>query len=178
MDRVKKKIEPKERKSRSKMEKEDFYHKANGKCYYCKKFIPSPNEMILDHKIPISRYGSDEDENIAVACKRCDHIKGTFTEKEFRAHNLGYGRKKPFGHGKGMPPTMRSLRIIMSNMRPESRTKKILTRVLNGERVNITEYPRYVNPRRNGDRLRIKLKTYSNKYAFLKMEGMEIWKSR
>lgn len=47
---------------------------SDGKCYYCgKKF--SPEELTMDHKIPISRGGKSEKNNLVPACKECNNKK-------------------------------------------------------------------------------------------------------
>lgn len=38
---------------------------------------------VADHRIPLSRGGRDVADNIAIACKRCDHEKGPLTGDEF-----------------------------------------------------------------------------------------------
>ena len=51
-------------------------------CEYCGYRCPGTTK---DHRQPISRGGSDAIENIAVACQRCNSLKGNLTEDEFRA---------------------------------------------------------------------------------------------
>jgi hypothetical protein len=40
----------------------------------------------IDHRIPIARGGKHQRSNLAVACSRCNAIKGMWTESEFRRH--------------------------------------------------------------------------------------------
>ncbi|HEY7308307.1 MAG TPA: HNH endonuclease [Gemmataceae bacterium] len=51
-------------------------------CCFCK--MPTGWDVSLDHKTPTSRGGKDALENLAVACRRCNGIKGALTEGEFR----------------------------------------------------------------------------------------------
>lgn len=137
--------------------------------------------MHLDHMTPLARGGADTLENIAVTCARCDFIKGTMTKAEFLHANCGVGRDHPFGTKKGAPKTMRFLKYRMHKMakdRPESRTLDILRRVFRGEHVNISEYPKYVNPRERTDTLVQKMRKLAREYDFLRFEDGIIWKCK
>jgi 5-methylcytosine-specific restriction endonuclease McrA len=47
---------------------------AEGKCYYCGGvFIP--DELTMDHKIPLSRGGFSEKINLVTCCKECNNKK-------------------------------------------------------------------------------------------------------
>ncbi len=47
---------------------------STGECYYCgRKF--RPDELTMDHKIPLSRGGSSDRINIVPACKDCNNKK-------------------------------------------------------------------------------------------------------
>jgi 5-methylcytosine-specific restriction endonuclease McrA len=51
-----------------------------GKCFYCQR----PGLVLgLEHRIPVSRGGSHDPENIVAACGSCNSSKGTKTEAEF-----------------------------------------------------------------------------------------------
>lgn len=52
------------------------------KCYLCGKAADSLEQ---DHRIPISRGGSNWLANVAPACKRCNRSKNAKTEREFRS---------------------------------------------------------------------------------------------
>jgi len=52
-------------------------------CYLCEISILFGKDH-LEHKIPLSRGGTNEYNNLAVACKKCNHSKRTKTEKEYR----------------------------------------------------------------------------------------------
>ncbi|MBF0564866.1 MAG: HNH endonuclease [Nitrospirae bacterium] len=45
-----------------------------GVCYYCKGRFP-PNELTMDHIIPLCRGGSSMKNNIVAACKTCNNKK-------------------------------------------------------------------------------------------------------
>ena len=53
-----------------------------GRCGYCGE---KPSRLHADHRIPLSRGGSNTIENIVPACGRCNGRKGQLTEQEFRA---------------------------------------------------------------------------------------------
>lgn len=54
-------------------------------CEYCGKKIRGLEEPSKDHRIPISRGGSDGIDNIAVSCWDCNREKGAMTADEFLA---------------------------------------------------------------------------------------------
>jgi 5-methylcytosine-specific restriction enzyme A len=47
---------------------------VRGECYYCRKIV-KPDELTMDHKIPISRGGKSEKMNLVPACKDCNNKK-------------------------------------------------------------------------------------------------------
>lgn len=49
------------------------------KCYYCS----ATNDLTIEHRIPLSRGGTNWPSNIVPACGLCNSKKGTKTEKEF-----------------------------------------------------------------------------------------------
>ena len=59
-----------------------IFNDQAGCCYYCGN--PLTNYHI-EHKTPIVRGGSNDPENIAVACAKCNLRKGYMTEDEFQA---------------------------------------------------------------------------------------------
>jgi len=71
----------------------------NNNCFYCgtaithysKKF----NTLDVDHKIPISRGGTDDQENLVASCKNCNRAKCDMTHDEFFAL-----RKSQIDHAK------------------------------------------------------------------------------
>ena len=53
-------------------------------CVYC----GCTNQLILtiDHKIPKSRGGLNEEKNMQVCCYICNQLKGSLTDKEFKIY--------------------------------------------------------------------------------------------
>ena len=61
---------------------EQLYNNDNS-CFYCK--IPLIlQEVVFDHKIPLSRGGTHSIENLCICCSDCNNLKNTRTELEFR----------------------------------------------------------------------------------------------
>jgi hypothetical protein len=57
---------------------------ASGKCAAC----GSMENLVIDHKVPISRGGSDSDENLQPLCRPCNISKGVKTMDEFMEERL------------------------------------------------------------------------------------------
>jgi len=58
-----------------------------GKCYYCGlsfKNATGYESVSIDHKIPSSRGGKDDINNLAISCVKCNGEKGQMTEAEFK----------------------------------------------------------------------------------------------
>ncbi|MDI6802081.1 MAG: HNH endonuclease [Thermodesulfovibrionales bacterium] len=47
---------------------------ADGKCYYCNSTV-SPENLTMDHIVPIVRGGRSIKSNIVTACKECNNKK-------------------------------------------------------------------------------------------------------
>jgi len=62
------------------------FDEQEGCCAYCGELLYSrfDIEINIDHKTPLSRGGSGDIENIALACRRCNYRKGTKTAEEFK----------------------------------------------------------------------------------------------
>ena len=56
----------------------------NSPCKYCKEIL-TPQNISLDHELPISRGGSVEMGNLCLICKRCNRRKGELTKEEYLA---------------------------------------------------------------------------------------------
>jgi len=54
----------------------------NNCCAYCKKPL-NENEITIDHKIPLSRGGTNYIENLVPSCMSCNSKKGKRTPEEF-----------------------------------------------------------------------------------------------
>lgn len=53
-------------------------------CYYCGITIEDKNNITVDHRIPKSKGGSSEDENLVIACRRCNVEKDSMTEDQYK----------------------------------------------------------------------------------------------
>ena len=72
----------------SPLELQTLYN-SNIKCYYCGISLVR-QDIVFDHKTPLSANGSHEISNIAICCKDCNKLKDTRTEKEFRDFLINY----------------------------------------------------------------------------------------
>lgn len=52
-------------------------------CYLCERPIEFGQDH-LEHKIPLSRNGTNNKENLDIACQKCNLSKGSKTEKEYK----------------------------------------------------------------------------------------------
>lgn len=59
------------------------YNIQNNRCHYCNKSLDLFETIHEDHKIPISKDGSNGIENIAISCPPCNLKKHTQTDEEF-----------------------------------------------------------------------------------------------
>lgn len=55
-------------------------------CYYCS--IPLCGKGTIDHKVPLSRNGTNWSKNLCIACKLCNSSKGVKSEVEFKVSNI------------------------------------------------------------------------------------------
>lgn len=53
-------------------------------CYYCSETIKDKNNITVDHLIPKSKGGSSEDDNLVIACRRCNNKKGSMDEDQYK----------------------------------------------------------------------------------------------
>jgi 5-methylcytosine-specific restriction endonuclease McrA len=61
---------------------------AKGRCHYCQQAI-SPQELTMDHLIPISRGGKTTKGNVVPACKACNSKKKQLLPIEWEAYLEG-----------------------------------------------------------------------------------------
>lgn len=58
-----------------------IFARDNHACTYC----GSTERLSIDHIVPISREGTDEDDNLTTACRACNSQKGAKTRDEYLA---------------------------------------------------------------------------------------------
>lgn len=78
------------------------YEEARGACAYCASpishYAKRVDSLELDHDIPVSRGGSDDDSNLVASCRPCNRSKGAMTGSEFREFRLSQMRKSISHH--------------------------------------------------------------------------------
>lgn len=69
--------------------REQFADRQPRPCEYCGKPCINGTDRgvvrlaTVDHRVPFSRGGTDAIANLAIACYKCNHLKGPLTEDEF-----------------------------------------------------------------------------------------------
>ncbi len=58
---------------------------AAGTCYYCSKQF-KPNELTMDHVVPLSRGGRSTKDNLVTSCKECNTKKKTLLPMEWEEY--------------------------------------------------------------------------------------------
>lgn len=53
-------------------------------CYYCKKNL-TEGEKTVDHKLPVSKGGTNEMNNLVICCQTCNSKKSNQTAEEYRS---------------------------------------------------------------------------------------------
>lgn len=48
---------------------------CGGQCFYCRRHVGT-QALVIDHRIAISRGGTNTKDNVVAACARCNHRKG------------------------------------------------------------------------------------------------------
>lgn len=79
-------------------EKKTIYAKGNGRCAICGRPIDF-NSMTVDHKIPLSKGGTNELSNLQPACPTCNFLKNGLTMDELEEKMrkiIAYQRKQKF----------------------------------------------------------------------------------
>ena len=65
---------------------ESLWEKQEGKCAICKDYLEKTIKHCIDHKIPSSKGGSSELENLQFTCYKCNVGKHDFTQEEYIEH--------------------------------------------------------------------------------------------
>lgn len=78
-----------ERIARSDAWRLDFIVRHGARCHYCNRTSgvdqgPDDRPWWVDHMDPLARGGLDDEENLVLACKRCNLTKGVRPYKQFR----------------------------------------------------------------------------------------------
>jgi len=74
----------------------ELWLEQDRKCYYCGIKIQLKH-CELDHKVPVSRGGSDTKKNMVAACHNCNKEKGNKTVAEYRRYlQEAYGEHPKF----------------------------------------------------------------------------------
>lgn len=61
---------------------------ASGKCHYCKESFP-PEELTMDHIVPLARGGTSSRGNVVPACKDCNSRKKYLLPIEWEEYMAG-----------------------------------------------------------------------------------------
>lgn len=71
------------RKKLKQSERVAIFEKTGGHCAYCGSALEL-SKMQIDHIIPVSRGGEDDEKNMIAACRSCNHYKSTLLLEDFR----------------------------------------------------------------------------------------------
>lgn len=66
---------------------------AKGVCHYCGQHFP-PEELTMDHVVPVARGGRSVRGNVVPCCKECNNRKKYLTPAEILMKQLEDGEKK------------------------------------------------------------------------------------
>ena len=79
-----------ERAKARELRKSGWWHEqlARGICHYCGKKFP-PEELTMDHVVPVVRGGKSVRGNVVVCCKKCNNEKKYLTPAEMIMKKLG-----------------------------------------------------------------------------------------
>jgi len=81
---IKLKSDKRKRKVFSKLERQKIFEKTKGSCYSCGMPLDI-NKMQIEHIIPFSRGGSDEDHNLLPSCRKCNMYRSNYSP-----HNIKF----------------------------------------------------------------------------------------
>lgn len=63
----------------------EFRKKSKPVCYFCKETIPK-KKTTVEHLLPRSRGGTNEESNLAIACAPCNSDKDNMTVQEYEIY--------------------------------------------------------------------------------------------
>lgn len=75
----------------SKREMEKKLCLQDARCAYCGSYLNG--RFHVDHKVPVSRGGTNDSENLQYTCPRCNMLKGAMTHEEFLVSKKRPARK-------------------------------------------------------------------------------------
>ena len=67
---------------------------ARGICYYCHRPTP-PDDLTMDHIIPVSRGGKSSKGNVVPCCKECNNAKKQLLPMEWKSYLEKFNSKIP-----------------------------------------------------------------------------------
>jgi 5-methylcytosine-specific restriction endonuclease McrA len=70
-----------QRKINTKLKKKLFGHLSISNCCYC-KYVWLVKDLTIEHIIPLSNNGSNEKDNIALACRSCNQNRGKISWRQ------------------------------------------------------------------------------------------------
>ncbi|QSH42517.1 HNH endonuclease [Lentisphaerota bacterium ZTH] len=82
-----------ERKKARELRKTEWWRRKlqAGICHYCGKKFP-PDELTMDHVVPVARGGRSNKGNIVACCKECNNDKKYLTPAEMLLKRLDEGK--------------------------------------------------------------------------------------
>jgi len=72
---------------------------ANWTCWYCGKMECDGAKLTLDHYVPFSRGGSNDEDNLVCACEDCNRLKAYMMPEEFRIFLYNQERYMEMAYG-------------------------------------------------------------------------------
>jgi len=82
---------------REKNHREKLWEEATGHCIYCGKPV-SPEEMEVDHIIPLCQGGDNSYANKVCSCPHCNAAKAGLSLEEFLSAHMGPKQRKHFSN--------------------------------------------------------------------------------
>ena len=116
--------EPKKRSSPSLALRQRLMRRQRGKCVYCRnKLRPRGRAFHVDHIIPISAGGGDEEENLLALCSKCNLWKSDHTHEEFQ-ERIKIGRQKLGAQGQPLSRKLLQQIIVATDLHEAVRRRR------------------------------------------------------